>query len=164
MNATPRPAADLIIVDRRPGDYAKLIHDAEASLLDVYFFSSGEAALRATCAASSTVWMINTRLPDVAGVDLLQEISRRSRKSVVYLVGDAYSPQEELAAHRRRHVLRLQAREHRMAARLSPAAAFAGDSGGPGVLSRRRADVTIRTSISAVNHSIRQSIFAGEVS
>ncbi len=98
MNATPRPAADLIIVDRRPGDYAKLIHDAEASLLDVYFFSSGEAALRATCAASSTVWMINTRLPDVAGVDLLQEISRRSRKSVVYLVGDAYSPQEELAA------------------------------------------------------------------
>lgn len=98
MNSKPRRSADLIIVDRQPADYVKLLHEAEANLLDVYFFSSGEAALRATCASSSTLWMINTRLPDVAGVDLLQELTRRSHKSVVYLVGDSYSPQEEVAA------------------------------------------------------------------
>lgn len=98
MNVTQQRLADLIIVDPRPADYDRLINDPESEQLAVRFYASGEAALRTTGAASSTLWMINTHLPDLSGVELLAEIARRFRKPSVYLVGDAYSSHEEQAA------------------------------------------------------------------
>ncbi len=98
MNVTQQRLADLIIVDARPADYDRLIDDPQSRPLAIRCYATAEAALRTTAADSSTLWMINTHLPDLSGVELLSEIARRFRKPSVYLVGDAYSPHEEQAA------------------------------------------------------------------
>jgi DNA-binding response OmpR family regulator len=98
MNSTLLRLEELIVVDARAADYDALLADPELQELRVSLFQTGEAALRAAPKSAAALWLINTRLPDLTGVALLRTISHRSPRPSVFLVGDVYSPVEELAA------------------------------------------------------------------
>jgi CheY-like chemotaxis protein len=98
MNESQRRVADLLIVDARLDDYVTLVGQLEWLDAQATLFSTGEEALRANRVAQSSLWIINVRLPDMSGVNLLEHIRRRSRRSNIFLVGDAYSAADELAA------------------------------------------------------------------
>lgn len=91
---------DLFVVDSRPQDYDALIPAAEAESFATHVATSGEDALRLPRRTSSGLWLINTQLPDMAGVDLLSLLGRGERASTYALVGDAYSHEDEVAARR----------------------------------------------------------------
>jgi len=89
---------ELIVVDARVADYDVLLADPALADVRVRRYGTGEAALRSPTASAAALWMINTRLPDISGVALLRVIARRSKRASIFLVGDAYSSEEELAA------------------------------------------------------------------
>jgi DNA-binding response OmpR family regulator len=98
MNFVQQGLDDLIVVDPRLDDYDPMIAEIDSDSLRIAFFSTGEEALRQANAYPSTVWIVNARLPDMPGVGLLGIVRRRSRRSYIFLVGDAYSADDELAA------------------------------------------------------------------
>jgi DNA-binding response OmpR family regulator len=89
---------ELVVVDARLADYDVLMADPALAALRVSRYATGEAALRSQAAASAALWLINMRLPDVSGVALLRAVARRTERPSIFLVGDVYSPEDELAA------------------------------------------------------------------
>jgi DNA-binding response OmpR family regulator len=98
MNATERRADDLIVVDENLDDYGVLIAEQHAQDLRIKLFATGESALHAARPTSGALWLINVRLPDMTGIHLLGLVRRGLRRCSVFLVGDRYSPEDELAA------------------------------------------------------------------
>jgi DNA-binding response OmpR family regulator len=64
----------------------------------VGLFSSSEQALRAARGRAATLWVVNMKLPDMPGVALLKVLRQRLPRLVMFLVGDRYSRDDELAA------------------------------------------------------------------
>jgi FixJ family two-component response regulator len=60
----------LYIVDPQWEDYGCVADEVAARRLDVRFFRSGREALRSNADAPNA-WIVNQRLPDMSGVDLL---------------------------------------------------------------------------------------------
>ncbi|MEX2310586.1 MAG: response regulator [Pirellulales bacterium] len=98
MKTTEHRFDDLIVVDPQFDDYEPLFEELGLSELRVKQFSTGEDALRATDRCSSTLWLMNIELPDMPGTGLLTLVRRRWRRCSVFLVGNAYSAEDELAA------------------------------------------------------------------
>jgi DNA-binding response OmpR family regulator len=98
MNLLQQDVDDLIVVDPNADDYDPIVAEIGREGLCAAFFSTGEEALRRANACASTLWMINSRLPDMSGVCLLTILRRRSQRTSVFVVGDAYSADDELAA------------------------------------------------------------------
>ena len=98
MNLVQQDVDDLIVVDPNADDYDAIIAENGREGLQAAFFSTGEEALRQANASVSTLWMINARLPDMSGVCLLTILRRRSQRTLVFVVGDAYSADDELDA------------------------------------------------------------------
>jgi DNA-binding response OmpR family regulator len=88
----------LVIVDGDLASYERLLNDGVLCGKRVRRFSSGEDALREVAANSSSLWLVNIRLPDMSGITLLELIRRRLRQSRIIIAGDVYSPADELAA------------------------------------------------------------------
>jgi DNA-binding response OmpR family regulator len=97
-----RPAAscadDFIVVDPNFQDYESLVAELRSQQRRIVLYSTGEEALRSTSADRTTLWVINTRLPDMHGVTLLRLVRRRSRQAAVVLIGDDYLHDDEVAA------------------------------------------------------------------
>jgi DNA-binding response OmpR family regulator len=89
---------DVFVVDARPEDYASLASAAAGSAFRVQHAATIDDALRLRHSAPRSIWLINVRLPDGSGCDLASAIRARDRRSIVYLVSDAYDPAEEIAA------------------------------------------------------------------
>jgi DNA-binding response OmpR family regulator len=98
MSSPERRIDDLVVVDASIDDYAALLSDRELQDLPVRHFSSGEEALQHFDPWLATLWMVNMRLPDMTGVGFLHLVRYRSRRCPVFLIGDAYLPDEEVAA------------------------------------------------------------------
>jgi DNA-binding response OmpR family regulator len=98
MNLTAQQVDDLIVVDANSNDYDRLVDELGLVDVRIHLYASGEDALRATSAGASAIWMVNIRLPDMSGICFLKLIRRRVRQCSVFLVGDAYSATDELAA------------------------------------------------------------------
>jgi DNA-binding response OmpR family regulator len=98
MNLLQQDVDDLIVVDPSADDYDPIVAAAAREGLCAAFFSTGEEALRRASASASTLWMINACLPDMTGVCLLTILRRRAQRTSVFVVGDAYSADDELAA------------------------------------------------------------------
>jgi len=90
--------SDLLIVDAQLHDYVELVRQLEWHDVKVDLFSTGEEALRANRVGQPSLWIINVRLPDMTGVGLLEHVRRRSRRSNIFLIGDVYLAEDELAA------------------------------------------------------------------
>ncbi len=88
----------VVIADKKLDDYGPLVVELSERGVRVGLFSTGEEALRAANGNAATLWVVNVKLPDMSGVALLKLMRRRLPRSTVFLVGDAYSADDELAA------------------------------------------------------------------
>ena len=93
-----RDRARLFVVDANKSDYAELLLATASLNTEVIFFQSGSAALRATPEVGPAMWIVNMRLPDMAGVEFKTLLRNRGNRSPLALVGDEYSVKDELAA------------------------------------------------------------------
>ena len=100
MKTDERRLDDLVVVDANLDDYAPLVSELALDDVRVNLFATGEAALRSRCDGASTLWVVNIRLPDMSGVGFLRLIRKRLRRSSIFLVGDEYSADDELAARK----------------------------------------------------------------
>jgi DNA-binding response OmpR family regulator len=98
MNSNECRVDDLVVVDASIEDYESLLNDEEFQDLAHRHFATGEAALRGVDPSQATLWMVNMRLPDMDGVGFLGLVRNRARRCPVFLVSDAYSLAEEIAA------------------------------------------------------------------
>ena len=88
----------VVIADKQLDDYGPLVIELSKRGVRVGLFSAGEEALRAANGNAATLWVVNVTLPDMTGVALLKLVRRRLARSTVFLVGDEYSADDELAA------------------------------------------------------------------
>jgi DNA-binding response OmpR family regulator len=89
---------DQVVVDANLEDYQQLVAALGHEELRVHLFSTGDDALRAAPAQRAALWIVNVRLADMPGIGLLKLIRKRLPRSAVFLVGDVYSADDELAA------------------------------------------------------------------
>ena len=90
--------AHIVVVDSRPQDYADLATLAADRRCHLHFLTTGTAAIEFTQRKHPALWMINTRLPDIAGLDLVALLREQSVSGCVCLIGDQYHPREEQIA------------------------------------------------------------------
>jgi len=98
MNSIERRVDDLVVVDASMDDYTALFSDEQLQELPCRHFRTGEEALQRFDPSLATLWMVNMRLPDMSGIGFLHLVRYRSRRCPVFLVGDEYLPEDELAA------------------------------------------------------------------
>lgn len=89
----------LCAVDSDSASYRSLLTELEGQLAGAVI-GSGREALRLAAVQSPQLWLINVKLPDMAGVDLLAMLRQIAARGTYCLVGDEYRAEEELAAHR----------------------------------------------------------------
>jgi DNA-binding response OmpR family regulator len=88
----------VVVADKKLDDYGPLVVELSERGVRIGLFSTGEEALRAAKGNAATRWVVNMKLPDMTGVALLKLVRRRMPRSTVFLVGDEYSADDELAA------------------------------------------------------------------
>ena len=98
MSAAKRRYDDLVVVDAKLEDYEPLLTALGQDAVRVHLYSSGDDALRAAQNRRASLWVVNVHLPDMSGIGLLKLIRRRLPRSIVFLVGDTYSADDELSA------------------------------------------------------------------
>jgi DNA-binding response OmpR family regulator len=98
MPAKPSQVDYVVIADTKLDDYGPLVVELSDRGVRVGLFSTGEDAQRAANGNAATLWVVNVKLPDMTGVALLKVVRRRLPRSTVFLVGDEYSADDELAA------------------------------------------------------------------
>jgi len=89
---------DVIVVDENFRDYDRLANELDLQAVRLSMFATGESALRVAGAYSSALWIVNVRLPDMSGISFLTLVRNRLERTSIFLVGDAYSAEDELAA------------------------------------------------------------------
>ena len=98
MPTTTSTTTELLVVDPRPNDYLPLAADVEAADIRFLFASSGDEALRLPSHSLARLWLINFRLPDMTGVELLALVRSRDPDAACLLIGDTYTKADELSA------------------------------------------------------------------
>ena len=88
----------VVIADKTLEDYGPLVVELSERGVRVGLFSTSEQALRAANGNAATLWILNVKLPDMTGGALLKLVRRRLPRATVFLVGDEYSADDELAA------------------------------------------------------------------
>lgn len=78
------------IVDPQYEDYDCLLGLAASTRLDLGFTRTGHAALRTGRLLGVDLWIVNTKLPDMSGFDLLGMLRSTQADSTVFVVDDAY--------------------------------------------------------------------------
>jgi len=86
----------MVIVDPNPGDYLSLGTPHAGGDVQFHLLPCGQDALRMAEHITGAMWLINTRLPDMRGVDLYRVLRPRLSGSPVTMVADEYSVEEEL--------------------------------------------------------------------
>jgi DNA-binding response OmpR family regulator len=98
MNSKTQHVNQVAIVDPAIDDYALLLAELEARAGCIRMFVSGEEALLAAGKHPAALWMINSRLPDMPGVELWELIRHRFPHASAFLVSNSYSLEDEVAA------------------------------------------------------------------
>jgi len=86
----------ILVVDTRPDDYVSFAPWAKKNGIEFRFVSSGQAALRAATEMKPALWMINVKLPEMTGFDLLEMVRDKMGSACAVLVADHYLPQDEM--------------------------------------------------------------------
>jgi DNA-binding response OmpR family regulator len=93
-----RSDAHIVVADARPKDYRDLALLAGDNRWHLHFFTTGHAAIRHGRPSSSDLWIVNARLPDMNGFDLLEIISAQVAKSSIFVMSDRYELEDERRA------------------------------------------------------------------
>ncbi len=86
----------IVIVDPNPCDYLSPGGQDAQGDLELHLLPTGARALRFAQHVEGAVWWINTRLPDMSGLELYRLLRRRLSGSPVTMVSDDYSVADEL--------------------------------------------------------------------
>ncbi len=96
MPTDVRSALSIVVVDPCPADYLAALPEPQPGVW-WQFITCARHALRTARVRAVDLWVVNTRLPDMSGLDLCRML-RDQERAAVYLVADRYSPDEERAA------------------------------------------------------------------
>jgi DNA-binding response OmpR family regulator len=86
------------IADTRPLDYGHLSADPKARQLDICFIASGRELLRYLQTRTPDVCLVNLRMPDFNGFDLVEMIQPFHESTTVCLVAETYVLEDEIRA------------------------------------------------------------------
>ena len=101
MYGTPACAqSHVVVVDPRPSDYHGLAALAEEHGWHIHLLTTASAAMRFTSGTLSELWMINIRLPEMSGIDLLEMLRERHDHTLMLIVSDRYDIDDEQSACR----------------------------------------------------------------
>jgi DNA-binding response OmpR family regulator len=92
------PSMNAAVVDSRLGDYTNLPRTTDRRKITWRFLTTGQDALRLARTQCMDLWIINTVLEDMSGIDLCCMLRNRSPPPVIYIVTDAYCVEDEQAA------------------------------------------------------------------
>ena len=95
-----RSQSHIVVTDARPKDYRDLGLLAGEYGWHVHFLTGGRAAIQFARPSSADLWMINVRLPEMSGFDLMEIVRDRVPGVPVFLVADQYDSEEERRACR----------------------------------------------------------------
>ncbi len=98
MVSAAKNTTRVFVVDSSCSDYSEILREATAEGFELSVFDTGRAALRRDPAAGPDMWVVNMRLPDMAGPDLLSMLRWRYPGVPVILVSDRYSAEDEISA------------------------------------------------------------------
>ena len=85
----------IVVVDPRPRDYRDLTALAEESTWHVHFLTTARAAITFVRRARASLWMINTRMPEMSGFELCAMLSEQVPGNTTFLISDQYDVEEE---------------------------------------------------------------------
>ena len=88
----------LVVVDHKRSDYNGLFTSVDDVWLEVCLLSSAGDALRLARNRTIGLWMINVRLPDLSGFDLVEMLRPQASDAAVVMVTDEYRLEDELRA------------------------------------------------------------------
>ncbi|MGD0382614.1 MAG: response regulator [Thermoguttaceae bacterium] len=86
------------IVDAHPLDYGHSLADLKVRQLDIRFLASGRELLRYWQVRTPDVCLVNLRMPDFSGFDLVEMIQPFHEGTTVCLVADRYVLEDEVRA------------------------------------------------------------------
>jgi two-component system, OmpR family, response regulator len=86
------------IADTRRLDYGHLSSDPKARQLDIRFIASGRELLRYLQTMTPDVCLVNLRMPDFNGFDLVEMIQPLHAGTTVCLVAETYALEDEIRA------------------------------------------------------------------
>ena len=95
-----RSQSHIVVADARPNDYRDLSLLAGEYGWHVHFLTNGRAAIQFARPSCADLWMVNVRLPEMSGFDLLEILRERAAGTPVFVVGDHYNPEDERRACR----------------------------------------------------------------
>ena len=98
MTRIAKAQAIVCVVDSQKGDYACVAESLAGRDVELVCFGSGEDAMRFHPEVSPSLWLINTRLPDMLGAELHAMLRSSGCKAPIALVGDEYRIEEEIEA------------------------------------------------------------------
>ncbi len=98
MPNTTLKTTDMLVVDPRPEDYQHLAVGPRGVNYALDFVTSGDGALRKALNTAFDLWLINFRLPDMTGEELLATVRTRNPNAACILISDIYSTADELSA------------------------------------------------------------------
>lgn len=92
------PQSHVVVADSRPRDYRHLALLAGEFDWHVHLLTSGGATLQFARHSVADLWIVNCRLPDMSGFDLVEMLRDLPVCGVQFLVGNRYDADEERRA------------------------------------------------------------------
>ncbi len=90
----------IVVVDPRPHNYHELAALASHNGWHIHLLTNASATMRLARSTHVALWMINVRLPDMSGFDLLEMIRDQLADARVFVVADCYNAEHEARACR----------------------------------------------------------------
>ena len=88
----------IVVVDSRPRDYRHLTALAEECAWHVHFLTTARAAIMFVRRARANLWLINTRMPEMSGLELYALLREQVPGDTAFLIADQYDVEEERRA------------------------------------------------------------------
>ena len=98
MATTTSFSATVFVVDTNASDYTALMQMAASSKWKIRYFLNARDVLRLGEQSAADLWIVNIRLPDMSGFDLVEMIKPRLGDTAVFMVTDRYRDQDEVRA------------------------------------------------------------------
>jgi len=95
---TPSDMLHFVVADSRPADYAAVRAALAAPIVAWRFVTTAREALRLARGRRVDLWMINTKLPDLSGLELCGIVKSSHLPQVVCVVADACDVEAEREA------------------------------------------------------------------
>ncbi|MES1213366.1 MAG: response regulator [Singulisphaera sp.] len=98
MSHQSRSNSHIVVVDSQPQHFRDLQQLAGEQRLHLHFLTSAGAALEFAPRGHPALWMVNTRLPDMSGLELVARLRQHAARGCLCSIADRYRQSEEREA------------------------------------------------------------------